>query len=185
MEGNTLMKKLCFISTIVMLVFAVADAQTKRDEEAIRRLPKAFSEAWAKHDGHELAQIMADDVDFVTVGATWFHGRRDFESYHTRLLSGRFKDSTITPLETAVRFLRPDLAVLHWSWSIQGDKNPDGSPRTPRFGLLTMVAEKRKGRWFVAAAQNTNSFPNASPEEQGIKMPIVVPLSAPEVPRKP
>ena len=62
---------------------------TKPDEEALRKLPQAFSDAWAKHDGHELAKLMADDVDFVTVGATLIHGRPDFEKWHTRLLSGR------------------------------------------------------------------------------------------------
>ena len=179
------MKGLRSVSTIVMvLVGAVADAQTKRDEEALRHLPQSFSEAWAKHDGHELAQIMAEDVDFVTVGATWFHGRRDFETYHTRLLTGRFKDSTNRPLESAVRFLRPDLAVVHWSWTIQGDKNPDGSPREPRFGLMTMIAEKRQGTWLVVVAQNTNGIPTAPPEAQGITMPIVVPAS-PSERRKP
>jgi uncharacterized protein (TIGR02246 family) len=68
---------------------------------------------------------MAEDVDFVTVSATWLSGRADFEKYHTRLLSGQFKESTGTPLETAVRFIRPDLALLHCSWRHQGDKNVD------------------------------------------------------------
>ena len=44
-------------------------SQTKPDEQAVSKIPQAFAEAWAKHDGHELAKIMADDVDFVTVGA--------------------------------------------------------------------------------------------------------------------
>ncbi|PYL22179.1 MAG: hypothetical protein DMF37_12610 [Verrucomicrobia bacterium] len=56
---------------------------------------------------------MAEDVDFVTVGAAWFHGRADFDKYHTRLLAGRFRDSTNTPLETIVRFLAPGEAVVH------------------------------------------------------------------------
>jgi uncharacterized protein (TIGR02246 family) len=109
----------------------------------------------------------------------------DFETYHARLLSGRFKDSTNTPLETVVRFLRPNLAIVHWSWSIQGDKNPDGSPRPPRFGLMTMVAEKRNGKWLVVAAQNSNGIPTVPPEAQGITMPIVVPATPAEVLRKP
>ena len=46
----------------------------KSDEDAVRALPHAFCEAWAKHDGHQLATIMAEDVDFVTVGGAWFHG---------------------------------------------------------------------------------------------------------------
>jgi uncharacterized protein (TIGR02246 family) len=90
-------------------------SQTKPDEEAVRKIPRAFADAWAKHDGHQLTEMMADDVDFVTVGATWLHGRPDFEKYHVRLLGGRFKESSITPLQTAVRFLSPDIAVVHWS----------------------------------------------------------------------
>jgi uncharacterized protein (TIGR02246 family) len=91
------------------------NAQTKVDEDAVRRLPQSFCDAWAKHDGHELAKIMAEDVDFVTVGAHWFHGRGDFEKYHSRLLSGRFKEAALTLLQTEVRFLQPDMAVVHWS----------------------------------------------------------------------
>ncbi len=150
-------------------------AQTKADEEPVRKLPQAFCDAWAKHDGHELAKIMAADVDFVTVAAAWLHGRSDFEKFHVRLLSGRFKDSTLMPLEMAVRFLRPDLAVVHWSWTIQGDKNPDGTARPQRYGMMVMVAEKRNGTWLVVVAQNTNAILGTPPELQDIKTPIPIP----------
>jgi hypothetical protein len=61
--------------------------------------------------------------------------------------------------------------------SIQGDKNVDGSARPQRFGLTTIVAEKRNGTWLVAAVQNTNGPTDRSstPEEDDIKSPIVVP----------
>ena len=146
---------------LVLSGATLARAQTKSDEDAVRALPRAFCEAWAKHDGHQLAAIMAEDVDFVTVGGAWFHGRADFEKYHTRLLAGRFRDSTNTPLETIVRFLAPDQAVVHWSWAIEGDKNPDGSPREERFGIMTMLAKKQDGVWRVIVAQNTNAGPGA------------------------
>jgi hypothetical protein len=42
--------------------------------------------------------MMAGDVGFVTVATTYLRGQSDFEKFHVRLLSGRFKDSTITPL---------------------------------------------------------------------------------------
>lgn len=158
-----------------LLASTPAAAQEKADEKALRELPIAFSTAWAKHDGHALASIMAEDVDFVTVGATWFRGRRDFETYHTRLLNGRFKGSTNTPLQTSVRFIRPDLATVRWSWAIEGDKNPDGTLRPKRFGMMTMLAEKRKNRWVVAAAQNTNAGAQPSPEASDIKSPIAMP----------
>jgi len=160
------------------LLFALslyAVAQIQPDEAAVANLPKAFADAMTKHDGHELAKIMASDVDFVTVGAMWLHGRSDFEKYHVRLLSGRFLELTMTPLQIRVRFLHPDIAVVHWSWRCTGDKNIDGTKRQPRYGMMTMVAEKRNGAWLVVAAQNDNAIPGAPPEAKGIKNPIPIP----------
>jgi hypothetical protein len=140
------------LSIALMSLFAVAPlsarARTKADEEAVQKLPRAFSDAWAKHDGHELAKLVADDADFVTVATTYLHGRSDFEKFHVRLLSGRFKDLTLTPLETA---------------------------RQPRYGMMTLVAEKRGGHWLVVVGQNTNAIPGRPPELEDIKTPIAVP----------
>jgi uncharacterized protein (TIGR02246 family) len=164
---------------LVLLFFLLsnfaAHAQTKSDDAAVRNLPRSFSTAWAKHDGHELAKIMADDVDFVTVATVFLHGRTDFEKFHARLLSGRFKDSIITPLQINVRFLRADMAVVHWSWRIEGDKNFDGTQRPPRFGMMTMLVEKREETWLVVVGQNTNATLGSPPELQGINPPIPIP----------
>ena len=164
-------------AAIVLSLAAIsaARAQTKLDEEAVHNLPQAFSSAFSKHDGHQLAQIMADDVDFVTVGATWLHGKSDFEKYHTRLLNGRFHGVKFEVLQVAVRFLRPDIAIVHWSWTGTGDKNPDGTARKRRLGMMTMVAEQRAGSWLVVASQNDDSFPGVAPEFEGITTPMPMP----------
>jgi uncharacterized protein (TIGR02246 family) len=154
-------------------------AQSNADDQAIRALPQSFCAAWAKHDGHALATIMADDVDFVTVATTYLHGRKDFEDFHVRLLSGRFKDSTITPIDITARFLRPDFGVVHWSWKIDGDKNADGTAREARYGMMTLVAEKQHGNWRVIVGQNTNAILGIPPELQDIKTPIAIPGTAP------
>jgi uncharacterized protein (TIGR02246 family) len=171
------MKQLLRSLRVVVLVAGcgAVHAQNKADEAAVHNVPQAFAAAWAKHDGHQLARVMSEDVDFVNVGGDWLKGRADFELYHSRLLSGRFIESTITPLEIVVRFLRPNLAVLHWSWSIRGDRNEDLTPREPRFGLFTMIVEKRHGEWLVAVAQNVDWDPGPNPELKGIKPPIVFP----------
>jgi uncharacterized protein (TIGR02246 family) len=160
---------------ILLATTSAVRAQAKLDEEAVHNLPQDFCEAFNKHDGHQLAQIMADDIDFVTVGATWLHGKSDFEKYHTRLLSGRFHGITMEPLQVAVRFLRPDIAIVHWSWTGAGDKNPDGTALQRRYGMMTMVAEKRTGSWLVVASQNDNSFPGLPPEFEGIISPMPIP----------
>lgn len=90
---------------------------------------------------------MSEDVDFVNVGGDWLKGKADFELNHFRLLSGRFIESTITPLEIVVRFLRPDLAVLHRSWSCIG----------------------------VGASEGIGMKAGPNPELKGIKPPIIFP----------
>ena len=163
---------------LILSVFATAltcHAQTSANEAAVRNVPQKFAQAWGKHDGHELAKIMAKDVDFVNVGADWLQGRANFETYHTRLLSGRFKNSTLTPLKTEVRFLQANIAVLHWSWTVQGDKNEDGTAREPRYGLFTMIVEKQGGEWLVVVAQNTNQITGPNPELKDIETPITFP----------
>jgi uncharacterized protein (TIGR02246 family) len=164
------------IATAVISLFLAAisptQARTKLDEEAVRNLPQAFAAAFSGHDGHQLARLMADDIDFVTVGATWIHGKSDFEKYHSRLLNGRFHGIHMDVLQVAVRFLRPDIAIVHWSWTGTGDKNPDGSARQRRYGMMTMVAQKRSDRWLIVASQNDDSFPGLPPEFEGITSPM-------------
>jgi uncharacterized protein (TIGR02246 family) len=174
--GRNKMKTL--ISTLIVVMLSAPQAvhaQTNADEAAVGKVPQAFAAAWAKHNGHQLALIMASDVDFVNVGGDWIHGRADFELYHTRLLAGRFKESTLTPVDSSVRFLRPDLALLHWSWRLEGDRNEDLTPRKPRMGIFTMVVEKRSGDWLIVAAQNSNFIPGPNPELDGITPSIVFP----------
>ena len=138
-------------------------------------LPAAFGAAWARHDADALGRLMADDGDFVNVGANWFHGRRDFTLYHRRLLEGRFADSLIVPLEVRTRMMRPDVAIVHWSWRMTGDRDPDGTLRPPRTGLMSMIVERRHGVWQIVSAQNTNRGPGSAPEKTGIVQTIVLP----------
>jgi hypothetical protein len=53
-------------------------------------------------------------------------------------------------------------------------------PRKPRYGLFTMIVEKKiveknDARWLIVEAQNTNRIPGPDPELSGIKPPIVFP----------
>lgn len=152
---------------------SAAHSQTVEDRRIVSALPDKFSKAWAQHDARGLAAIMSKDVDFVNVGAIWLHGP-DFETYHERILKGRFKSSTNTPLVTKVSFIRPDIAVVRWSWEVQGETLADGSPSPPRYGLMTFIVERRGGAWLVTNAQNTNAGP-LRPEAHELALPILVP----------
>jgi uncharacterized protein (TIGR02246 family) len=118
------MKKIVELVYLICLVGLILNGQTKADEEALRKLPQTHCDAWNKHDAHELAKLMADDGDFMTVATVYLHGRADYEKFHVRLLSRRFRTSTFMPVETSVRFLRPDMGVVHWSWTTEQTVHP-------------------------------------------------------------
>jgi hypothetical protein len=40
-------------------------------------------------------QTIGRSCGSAAVGATWLHGKSDFEKYHTRLLNGRFHGMTL------------------------------------------------------------------------------------------
>ena len=162
---------------LALLTPACADAppDTASSTREIEQLPTRFSEAVGK--------VRWSRPRRVDGGGWGFHHRRrvlaawpqGFETYHTRLLEGRFKGSTITPLEHRVKFIRPDIAALRWSWRIEGDKDFDGTPRPPRNGMFTMIVEKKAGDWQIVAAQNTNAGPGTAPENEGLVFPIAMP----------
>lgn len=171
-----MMRSLGFVLALLLTASACqTPPPTGADDAAmLRALPARFSEAWAQHDAIALGMIMSEDVDFVNVGAIWMSGRADFTLYHSRIFAGRFRNSTNVPLEVRVNRLRPDLALVRWSWRIDGETDAAGNALAPRHGLMTMLAERRAGQWLVIAAQNTNAGP-ARPEAEAIQSPIAVP----------
>jgi hypothetical protein len=99
---------------------------------------------------------VSDDVDFVNVGGDWMHGKPDFELYHTRLLAGPFKHSTLEVLDAAARFIRPNLLMAQETVSL-GKQTHMAAPAwyfLPRRSLPNLTAVPRfqtVGRGFVQA----------------------------------
>jgi len=152
--------KSIFVFVIGLALFPsawVANAQSQtKDIEAIKQINRDWQEAWNRHDMKALAALVAEDVDFVTVSGTWLKGRKAFEELHARTHAMMFKESVLTTTDVQLKFLKPDIALVHVSWGMKGDKDPDGTPRQPRRGILTHVVTKHGGRWLIQASQNTN-----------------------------
>ncbi|WP_374318345.1 SgcJ/EcaC family oxidoreductase [Pseudoxanthomonas kaohsiungensis] len=150
------MKFLLKTSLIFMaLVTASLHAQSSGDEARIRALATHWESAWNRHDMKALAAPFTDDADFVNVGARHWKGRSEIEAQHAARLH-QFVESTWATREVTVQFLSPNISLVHVSWDLKGDKDPDGTPREPRGGVFTWVVVKERGEWLIRAAQNTN-----------------------------
>jgi uncharacterized protein (TIGR02246 family) len=158
---------------LILLVPALAHAQSPNDEAALTALPDAFIDAWNRHDGHALAVLTEPEVDFVTVDGKWMRGQKDFETYHTRILGTRFRNSVNRVMGTNVRFLSPDTAAVHFTWQITGAVDDAGKPVPVRSGIMLVLARKQHGQWLISVAQNTNAAPPRS-EGKDIVSPLAL-----------
>jgi uncharacterized protein (TIGR02246 family) len=126
---------------------------TKADEDAIREIELRFNAAWDRHDPDGMVESLVDDAQFVTVNGAWTKTRQEFRDLMRRLHgpSGPFRVSTREAPEMHVRFLGPDVAVMHTRFHIRGDV--DEAERT---SIGTRVVRKLDGRWWTVAVQNTD-----------------------------
>ncbi|MDX2267660.1 MAG: SgcJ/EcaC family oxidoreductase [Bryobacter sp.] len=131
------------------------------DEQAIKAMGTAWQDAWNRHDVDALTDLLAEDVDFVTVLGPkgWLKGKAIFKEAHTAMHKSLFTESVWATKATHVKFIRPDLATARVEWETTGDKVRQIKHGTPRFGIFTWVLEKQNGKWLIIASQNTEIMP--------------------------
>src|ERR671937_1952292 len=96
---------------------------TKADEDAIREIELRFNEAWGRHDPDGMVESLVDDAHVVTVNGAWSKSRAEFRDLMQRLhgANGPYRSSTRRTPEMHVRFLAPDIAILHSRFWIEGE----------------------------------------------------------------
>jgi uncharacterized protein (TIGR02246 family) len=126
---------------------------SETDEDAIRDIELRFNDAWGRHDPDGMVESLAEDAQFVTVNGAWSRTRAEFRDLMRRLhgLDGPFRSSTRATPEMHVRFLAPDVAMMHTRFHIYGD--PDEAERT---SIGVRVVRKLDGRWRTIAVHNTD-----------------------------
>jgi uncharacterized protein (TIGR02246 family) len=158
---------LALVSLPIAALSAVSD-----DEQTIRHIEILWQDAWNRHDTKALAALFTPDADFVNVNGHFWKGREEIEKNHAATHAMMFKESVWTTLDTNVRFLGPEIALVHVKWALRGDRNPDGSPRQPREGFFTQVFIKQGASWLITASHNTNIIhPPGVPTSQNTNLP--------------
>ena len=134
---------------------------SQADEDAIRDLEQSFNAAWDAHDPDAIAESLVDDAQFIPVNGAWTTSRAGFRDLMQRLhgASGPFRSSTRRTPEMQVRFLSPDIAILHSRFWIDGEVLHDAISQPSRESVGLRVLRKIDGRWQIVATQNTDVRP--------------------------
>ncbi len=127
------------------------------DEAAIRDLYTELMDAWNKGSGEAFAATFDENGDLIGFDGTHFKGRKEIAPFHQQLFETYLKGTRLVGQVTSVRFLSPDVALMHalGGTVMRGKSRP--SPE--RDSIQTLVATKRGGVWRLAAFQNTRVRP--------------------------
>jgi uncharacterized protein (TIGR02246 family) len=159
----------CIILSVAFLgKFVVTGASAQSgSEDAVSGLMAA----WNLKDAQAFASQFTEDATFVNVnGALWI-GKKDIEDRHAK--AAIFKSSHAEIKPDSMRLLRPDIALVHVSWTITGDpRDPQ-----PRSYLMTMVVSKRDGRWLIVAAQNGSAVDRSTLPGTSVLVPSPLPAA--------
>lgn len=132
---------------------SVADA----DEAAVRGLFGQMIGGWNGGGGEEFAAAFAEDGDLIAFDGTRFRGRAEISAFHQELFDRWMKGTRLVGRIEGVRFLGPDVALMHavGGTVMRGKTRP--SPE--RDSIQTYVAVRENGGWRLAAFQNTRVRP--------------------------
>jgi len=146
------------VAVMALMLFStvMSNAQTLQnsstDEAAIRQVVQQVQNGWNAHDGKAFAAPFAPDADYVVVNGTKVKGREAIEKGHTAIFSTIYKGSHNVGTVKSIRFLRPDVAIVHVEWNLEFRA---GGEMRKGHAMNTMVMTKDGGKWNIAAFQNT------------------------------
>jgi len=150
--------KTLVLMTMLMLGFSMQPMQSQdshaADEAAMRESVKQLETGWNTKSGAVFAKPFAEDADYVVINGMYFKGRTAIETAHQRIFDTIFKDTKISLTVKQIRFLRPDVAVVH----VNGHRDGPAKELTGD-AILTLVMTKEQQGWTIAAFQNTSVAP--------------------------
>lgn len=130
---------------------------TARDEAAIRALFAELLASWGRADGQAYGAIFSDDAAYVAFDGSIRHGRETIGREHQQLFDTFLKGTRLSGEIAELRFLGPDVALLH---TVGGTFGKDKRRTAPeKDSIQTLVAARQDGAWRFVAFHNTRVRP--------------------------
>ena len=159
------MRRLTYLSTaqfifllaaIVPLMAAEKAAEKKdpraADKKAIQEAGQSYLKAFAEGDAKKVAEHFTQNGEFFSAGGRHIKGRETIEkefANHFALYPGQ----KLKPTRKGMRFIRPDVAVVHGVSKVE--PAPSGPPSKCTYSVLLV---KEDGRWLMDHVRETMTF---------------------------
>lgn len=152
-------KLLMMVAALPLITFvAAASAQsppTRAKEEAIKALMFKTTDAFNKHDAKAWAEFCTPDAQLVTVRGESMKGIGEIEKGLAAIFETRGRRATLKTIDFSVRFIRPDVALVHLINEMSGVTSADGQQLPAHRELSMRVLVNERGVWRITAFHNT------------------------------
>jgi uncharacterized protein (TIGR02246 family) len=126
------------------------------EEAELRKYLLATIDHFNKHEIRPATSPgFTPDADFVNVEGRWMRGVEEIRRVHAAASKEWLKDANIRLIELEIRFIRPDVAIVHQLHEMSGSRHPDGTRLPPHQQISTRILVKEHGEWITTAFQNT------------------------------
>ncbi|HEY5838213.1 MAG TPA: SgcJ/EcaC family oxidoreductase [Pyrinomonadaceae bacterium] len=162
-RARTSTKLLFTLASFSLCMFTVSDQKARAsnahsaDDAAMRENVKQMEIGWNAKQGALYAKPFTHDADYVVINGMYLQGRTTIEKAHQRIFDTFYKNTTISLVVRQIRFLRPDVALVHVSGHLDA---PENEKQFVADASITLVMTRDKQSWKIAAFQNTQVTTN-------------------------
>jgi uncharacterized protein (TIGR02246 family) len=124
-----------------------------RTELALHELFARLERTWNAGDATAYSECFTPDCDYITFEGGHLQGRNENAHAHQKLFDTFLKGSKLEGRIKDIRFLTPDVAVLHATGNVR--LRWQSRPAPGRESIQTYVAINRDGVWQFASFHNS------------------------------
>lgn len=136
--------------------------QHRTDESALRGLFDDLMRTWTANDATAYAALFTEDSDYVSYDGTRATGRAEHQDNHDKLFRGVLAGSALVGELESIRFVAPDVAILHGTASVLMPWRSHLPER--RRSRQTLVTLRTDQGWKITALHNGRVRPVRIPE---------------------
>ena len=143
-----------------VLVGGAQSLGTAEDEAAIKQVIVAMTEGFNRHDAQAATAMYLADGEFVSARGEMAKGAADVRATLADMFATRLKAATLRTLDVEIRFIRPDVALVHVTNELSGLVSVSGQTLPSQRELSLRVFVKGDGgEWRLTAFHNTRIAP--------------------------
>lgn len=145
----------------------ISGSHDNADVAAIEQVVLSATMGWKEYDVVQATNEYADDAYFFNAFGRERNGKSAISELIGQVLdSPGYRAGKKTPVEIrSIRFVRPDVAIVHTYWETIGQLGQDNVPVGPRRSHTFRTLVKRDGHWQTDSFVVSDERSDASPPE--------------------